>query len=99
MKTIEDLINEGMFDAFKSMKQFTKLQGVVVDEYEALIDKNPKHFHDGKQVLDAVYQFAMKKYDEIITVNDAMSFKQWWSDFSEAHSRLLDKTVFNKVNK
>ena len=95
MKDIKEFIDEGLFDVFKSMKQFTKLQGAVVDEYEALIDKNPKRYRYGKQVLNMVYDFAKKKYDEIITVDGAMSFNQWWTDFSEAHSRLLDRTIFN----
>lgn len=95
MKDLSEFINEGLFDAFKSMKQFTQLQGAVVDEYEAMINDNPKRYHNGKQVLNLVRSFAMKKYDEIINVEGAMSFNQWWADFSEAHSKLLDRTVFN----
>ena len=95
MKDIKEFINEGLFDVFKSMKQFTQLQGAVVDEYESMISDNPRRFRSGKQVLDSVRNFAIKKYDEIINVKGAMSFNQWWTDFSEAHSRLLDKTVFN----
>ena len=95
MKDIKEFMNEGLLDVFKSMKQFTQLQGAVVDEYEAMISDNPRRFRSGKQVLDLVRNFAIKKYDEIITVDDAMSFNQWWTDFSKAHSNLLDKTVFN----
>lgn len=96
MKSLKQSIQEGLFDVFKSMKQFTKLQGVVVDEYEKLISKNPKRYYSGKQVMDQVRKFAMDKYDEIITANDAMSFNQWWPEFSEAHANLLDRTVFNQ---
>lgn len=95
MKDIKEFMNEGLFDVFKSMKQFTQLQGAVVDEYEAMINDNPRRYHNGKQVLNLVRNFAIKKYDEIIKVDGAMTFDQWWTDFSEAHSRLLDKTVFN----
>lgn len=96
MKSLTQSIQEGLFDIFKSMKQFTKLQGEVVDEYEKLINDNPKRYYSGKSVMDHVRKFAMDKYDEIITVDDAMTFNQWWSEFSKAQTNMLDRTVFNQ---
>lgn len=101
IKTFEQFKNdtpveEGLFDVFKTRKQIVKLQGVVADEYERLMEEEPKRFHDGKSVLKAVEQFAHKAYDEIVTAEDALSFPQWWADFEKAHSYMLDKTIFNK---
>lgn len=47
---------------FKIRKQFTQLQGVVTDVFEKLIGENPKRFHNGKQVMDAVSNDAYKLY-------------------------------------
>lgn len=88
-------VNEGLFDMFKTRKQFAQLQKVVVDEYEKLIEKD-KNLKEGKYVLMAVKSFANKAYDKIITAEDALSFADWWKDFEKAHTYLLDKTVFGK---
>lgn len=88
-------IHEGLFDGFKIRKQIVKLQGTVVDEYERLIEKDPKRFRSGSDVLKAVKQFAAKAYDEIVTVEGALSFSQWWGDFEKAHTYMLDRTIFN----
>ena len=89
-------VEEGLFDVFKTRKQLVKLQGVVADEYERLMEEEPKRFHDGESVLKAVEQFAHKSYEEIVTAEDALSFPQWWADFEKAHAYMLNKTVFNK---
>lgn len=95
MKDLMDKLNEGLLDGFKLRKLFTQLQGAVADEYERLIDENPKRFRNGKQVLDSVYDFAKKEYDRIITMDGALPFNQWWREFSDAHARVLDRIVFN----
>lgn len=88
-------VNEGLFDAFKIRKQIVKLQGTVVDEYERLIEEDPKRFRSGRDVLAAVEEFASKAYKEIVTTKGALSFSQWWTDFKKAHTYMLDRTIFN----
>ena len=101
IKTFEQFKNnepveEGLLDAFKTRNQLVKLQGVVADEYEKMLEENPKLFHDGKSVLRAVEVFAKDKYKEIVTAKDAMRFDEWWADFEKAHSYMLDRTIFKK---
>lgn len=90
-----ETINEGLFDGFKIRKQIVKLQGLVVDEYERLMEEDPKRFRNGQDVLNAVKDFASKTYDEIVTAEDAISFSNWWKDFEKANIYMLDRTVFN----
>ena len=91
----DNTLEEGLFNMFKTRKQFAHLQKVVVDEYEKIIEKD-KNLKEGKYVLMAVKSFANKAYDKIITAEDALSFADWWKDFEKAHTYLLDKTVFGK---
>lgn len=88
-------LNEGLFDVFKTRKQITKLQSVVVDEYEKMLSSNPKKFKDAESVLKSVESFAHKAYEKIVTSEDALSFDQWWKNFKKAHTYLLDSTIFN----
>lgn len=90
-----EAIHEGLLDALKTRKQIVKLQGTVVDEYERLIEEDPKRFRNGSDVLKAVKQFASKAYDEIVTSEGTLSFAQWWEDFEKAHTYMLDRTIFN----
>ncbi len=103
MKTLQEQLNEnlnntdvqeGIFDVFKMRKQFTQLQGAVTDEFEKLIEENPKRYRNGKQVMDAVSNDAYKLYKQFITMDGAMSYNQWWKEFSEANARFLDMTTF-----
>lgn len=101
IKTFEQFKNtetleEGLFDSFKIRKQILKVQGLVSDKYEELLEKNPKAFNDGKSVLKSVKKFAEETYKEIVTAKDAMNFNNWWEDFEKAHSYMLDKTIFKK---
>lgn len=95
VKKFNEFINEGLFGAFKARNQIIKLQGLVVDEYERLLQEKPKHFYDGKSVLKAVERFAYKTYKEVVTEESALTFSQWWEDFAEAQIQMLDRTVFN----
>lgn len=98
IKTFDEFTNkldEGLFDMFKTRKQIVKLQSAVVDEYERLIDENPKKYKDGQSVLNDVKAFANKAYDKIVNSEDAISFNQWWESFEKAHANLLDSTIFN----
>jgi hypothetical protein len=88
-------LDEGLFDVFKIRKQITKLQGVVVDEYEKMLSANPKKFKDAESVLKSVEGFAYNAYKKIVTAEDALSFDQWWKNFNKAHTYLLDSTIFN----
>jgi hypothetical protein len=88
-------LDEGLFDVFKIRKQITKLQGVVVDEYEKMLSTNPKKFKDAESVLKSVEGFAYNAYKKIVTAEDALSFDQWWKNFKKAHTYLLDSTIFN----
>lgn len=92
-------LDEGLFDVFKTRKQITKLQSVVVDEYEKMLSANPKKFKDAESVLKSVEGFANKAYKKIVTAEDALSFDQWWKNFTKAHIYLLDSTVFNNPEK
>jgi hypothetical protein len=99
IKTFEEFNNtpveEGLFGAFKARNQIIKVQGLVVDECERLIQENPKRFTNAKSVLKAVEQFAYKAYKKIVTEEVALTFSQWWEEFEESQIRFLDRTVFN----
>lgn len=88
-------VEEGLFGAFRARNQILKVQGLVMDEYEKMIQKDPKRFTDGKSVLKAVERFAYKAYKEIVTEETALTFSQWWEEFEESQSRFLDRTIFN----
>jgi hypothetical protein len=90
-----NVLNEGLFDVFKIRKQITKLQSVVVNEYEKMLSTNPKKFKDAESVLKSVESFAYNAYNKIVTAEDALSFEQWWKNFKKAHTYLLDSTIFN----
>lgn len=96
IKTFDEFINEGLFGAIKGKKQILKVQGLVADEYERLIQEDPSKFKDGKSVLKAVEAFAADAYKKTVTAEDALTFEQWWKDFTKAHIYMLDNTVFNK---
>ena len=96
--TQQPTIEEGLFDAIKGRKQIIEVQGLVADAYEKLIEENPKKFNSGKAVLTAVADFARETYKKTVTAENALTFAQWWEEFSKAHIYMLDKTVFNKDN-
>ena len=87
-------MNEGLIDMLKARKEILKLQGVVCDEYERLLQENPKKYKDGKSVLKAVEKFAQEAYEKIVKSEDALSFSQWWEKFEKSNSYMLDNTVF-----
>lgn len=91
-----DTLEEGLLDSFKIRKQILKVQGLVSDKYEEILEKNPKAFNDGKSVLKSVKKFAEEIYKKIVTTKEAMTFNDWWEDFEKAHSYMLDKTIFKK---
>jgi hypothetical protein len=101
MKRIIDIINEsndvdeGLFDGLKIRKQIVELQGAVTDLYEEIIEKNPKRFRSGNEVMMHVQSEAKKLYDKLITMEGAIKFRDWWEEFSSAHARMLDKFVFS----
>lgn len=87
-------MNEGLIDMLKARKEILKLQGVVCDEYERLLQEDPKKYKDGKSVLKAVEKFAQEAYEKIVKSEDALSFQQWWEKFEKSNSYMLDNTVF-----
>lgn len=87
-------IDEGLFDAFKARKEIVKLQGIVTDEYEKLLQDDPKKYKDGKSVLKAVEKFAQDAYKKIVKSEDALSFDDWWEKFVKSNVYMLDNTVF-----
>lgn len=87
-------MNEGLIDMLKARKEILKLQSVVCDEYEKLLQDNPKKYQDGKSVLKAVKDFALEAYNKIVKSEDALSFSQWWEKFEKSNSYMLDNTVF-----
>ena len=87
-------MNEGLLNAIKARKEILKLQSVVCDEYEKLLQEEPKKYKDGKSVLKAVENFAREAYKKIVKSEDALSFEDWWEGFAIAHVNMLDNTVF-----
>lgn len=87
-------LDEGLFDMFKIRKQITKLQSVVVDEYEKMLSENPNKFKDAESVVLSIESFAYNAYKKIVTAEDALPFDQWWENFKKAHTYLLDSTIF-----
>ena len=43
-----ETVDEGLINAIKARKEILKLQSVVCDEYEKLLQNNPKKYQDGK---------------------------------------------------
>jgi hypothetical protein len=93
---INEALNEGMFDGFKIRRQIVELQGAVADLYEEMLEKNPNKFRSGREVMMFVKNDASQLYDKIIKTEGAISFNDWWKEFSAAHSNMLDRFVFNK---
>ena len=89
-------IDEGLFDALKARKEIVKLQGVVTDEYEKLLQEDPKKYKDGKSVLRAIEDFAKEAYKKIVKSEEAISFYDWWESFEKSNVYMLDRTVFLK---
>ena len=89
-------IDEGIFDAFKARKEIVKLQGVVTDEYERLLQEDPKKYKDAKSVLKDVKKFAQDAYNKIVKSEEALSFEDWWESFEKSNVYMLDRTVFLK---
>lgn len=89
-----ETVDEGLINAIKARKEILKLQSVVCDEYEKLLQEDPKKYQDGKSVLKAVEKFAQEAYKKIVKSEDALSFEDWWEGFAIAHVNMLDKTVF-----
>ena len=87
--------NEGLISAIKSRMEIIKLQGVVCDEYERLLEKDPKKYKDGKSVLNAVEKYAQEAYKKIVKSEDAISFEDWWKPFSKSNAYMLDNIIFS----
>lgn len=87
--------NEGLFDVFKVRKQFTELQGALQDVIDQELEKNPKRYRSGKQLMDSMQSEAKSLYNRIITMKDeAMSFDEWWKNYSKANANFYDATIF-----
>lgn len=89
-------VDEGLFDALKARKEIVKLQGIVTDEYEKLLQKDPKKYKDGKSVLRDIEDFAQEAYKKIVKSEEAISFSDWWESFEKSNVYMLDRTVFLK---
>ena len=89
-------VDEGLFDALKARKEIVKLQGVVTDEYERLLQEDPKKYKDAKSVLKDVKKFAQDAYNKIVKSEEALSFEDWWESFEKSNVYMLDRTVFLK---
>ena len=89
-------VDEGLFDALKARKEIVKLQGIVTDEYEKLLQENPKKYKDGKSVLRDIEDFAKEAYKKIVKSEEALSFEDWWESFAKSNVYMLDRTVFLK---
>lgn len=87
-------MNEGLIDMLKARKEIVKLQGNVIDEYEKLLQEDPKKYKDGKSVLRAIEGFAKEAYKKIVKSEEAISFDDWWEKFEKSNSYMLDNTVF-----
>ena len=88
--------NEGLFDVFKVRKQFTELQGALQDVIDQELETNPKRYRSGKQLMDSMHSEAKSLYNRIITMKDeAMSFDDWWKNYSKANANFYDNTIFN----
>ena len=88
-------IEEGLLDKLKARKQILEVQGIVADEYEKLIQDEPKRFNSGKSMMQAIKSFALDTYKKVVTAEGALTFSQWWEEFAKAHEYMLAKTVFN----
>ena len=89
-------LDEGLIASLKAKKEIVKLQGVVTDEYEKLIQENPKKYRDGQSVLRAIEGFAKEAYKKIVKSEEAISFDDWWKNFEKSNVYMLDRTVFLK---
>jgi hypothetical protein len=95
VKSVEvETVDEGLINAIKSRKEIIQLQCAVCDEYEKLLQEDPKKFKSGKDVLKAVEQFAKDAYKKIVKNEEALSFEDWWEAFAYSNANMLNKTVF-----
>ena len=95
VKSVEvETVDEGLINAIKARKEIIQLQCAVCDEYEKLLQEDPKKFKSGKDVLKAVAQFAQDAYKKIVKNEEALSFEDWWESFAYSNANMLNKTVF-----
>lgn len=95
MKHLTDTINEGLIDGFKIRKMITQAQHDVIELVDELIEKNPKKYRNGQQVMDAVKLEAFDIYKKTVNHPDAISVDEWWKKFAKANAHVLDMTTFS----
>lgn len=85
----EEFVNEGLLSALKTKSQITKVQGAVFDKACELIEKNPKKYKDGSQVLKEIENDAKELFKKTVKGEDAITPEQWWKEFSPRAARAI----------
>jgi len=85
----EEFVNEGLFCALKTKSQITKVQSAVFDKACELIEKNPKKYKDGSQVLDEIENEAKELFKKTVKGEDAITSEQWWKEFSPRAAKAI----------
>lgn len=86
------VLNEGLISIIKMKSQMTKVQGEVLDKALELYSKNKEKYKDIRQLLREIENDAKFLYKKTVTVEDAMTPNEWWSEFSKS----LENSIKNQ---
>jgi len=87
------ILNEGLVSTIKAKSRITKVQAAVFDKASELIEKNPKKYKDGNDVLRDLENDAKKLYEkelgEFIKNKDIITADEWWKNFSKSAAMVI----------
>lgn len=93
-----DFMNEGLLSAIKARAQIVKVQGWFFDTAAQVIADNPKRYRKAEQLVDALESDARKEYKKVVTVEDALTFSDWWGDFRKSAINALERNFEQSMN-
>jgi len=93
-----DFMNEGLLSAIKARAQIVKVQGWFFDTAAQAIADNPKKYRKAEQLVDALESDARKEYKKVVTVEDALTFNDWWGDFRKSAINALERNFEQSMN-
>jgi hypothetical protein len=95
---ISNPVNEGLLSAIKARAQIVKVQGWFFDTAAQAIADNPKKYTKAEQLVNALESDAEKEYKKTVTVEDALTFRDWWGDFKKSAINALERNFEQSMN-
>ena len=98
LNEMESPVNEGILSAIKARAQIVKVQGWFFDAAAQAIADNPKKYTSAEQLVNALQSDAEKEYKKVVTVEDALTFRDWWGDFKKSAVNALERNFKQSMN-